>query len=124
VDLLKNRGGVGWSGGNEQKALGLAGSRLVLQPSAHALVLPPQELRASGVPRLRFGLGRGAGAVLVSDEIRRRMEVRVLEACIIIEAWYHGSYRDDRQALRAVRTQLLPVLEWLNEDTERQVFQK
>ena len=58
------------------------------------------------------------------EEVRKRMEIRVLEACITIEAWYHGSYRDDRQALRAVRTQLLPVLEWLNEDTDRQVLQK
>lgn len=59
----------------------------------------------------------------MSDEldeatVRSRMETRVLEACITLEAWYMGNI-DDLGALRMLRAQLKPVGEWLGESSTR-----
>lgn len=43
----------------------------------------------------------------------QRLEEAVREAVITLEAWYTGSFFDDRQALRQLRAQLRPLGEML-----------
>jgi len=48
---------------------------------------------------------------------QKKLEEKLLEACLTLETWYHGQLQD-RAALRMLRAQLMPVWDQLNAETE------